>query len=83
MKPGQVIPVTAKELGAFVAEQNQKAILSPNIRQMTDRDRLAVKLFSGTVSMYDEDDFCDEAVKWAIKSANKFFDALENNNVDE
>ena len=83
--PGKVFPVTAKELGAFVAEQ--KALQTPGqmynvpiTKPMTDRDRLAEKLFSTTVSTYDEDDYAIDAAKSAIKHANLFFDTLENNN---
>ena len=52
----------------------------PQVNAMTDRDRLAEKLFSTTVSTYDEDDYAIDAAKSAIKHANLFFDTLENNN---
>ena len=45
---------------------------------MTDRARLAEKLFLRNISMYSNKP--ELAARWAKDSANIFFDTLENNN---
>ena len=50
---------------------------------MTDRDRLAEKIFSQHVGAFEEDDYTKVVAKGAIHNANIFFDTLENNNEDE
>ena len=72
--------ITAKELGAFVATQLEKPRAFP---VMTDRAKLAEKLFIETHQPGMEGCWYKNKAQVSIFAANIFFDTLEGSNNED